>query len=150
MKSSAAQPFIATRLRASVALAGLPIMTQLPRDATPAELDAADAEFEKHLAETGVVIVVMRPEFRSAGTAASGSAVALGVCVPIAITENQIVNRAPGGSARVLDDVFDDVIAASLCDVVSYPPGEIGQVDLGDGLQVSYLQPHVRCVVRAA
>lgn len=150
MRTAQAQEFIYDRLVRSRALRGLPVMKQLPDNAKAADLEAAEREFEAHLQGAGLVIVAMRPELRSTGTLASGSGVALQVCVPVALTENRTVNLSDTGARRDCGELVDDILAATLCDGVTYPPGEIGQADLGDGLSITYLQPHVRCVVRAA
>lgn len=150
MKTAQAQPFVFERLRAARALRGLPIMAQLPPEAKPEELEAAERQFEEHLQKEGLVIVVMRPWRRSVGSLASGSGAALSVCVPVAITENHVVNRSLTGARRDCDALADDIIAAALCDGVTFPEGDIGEADLGGGLSITYLEPHVRCVVRAA
>lgn len=150
MKTAAAQPFITDRLRASAALAGVPIMEQLPEWAKAADIEAAEAKFEAHLATEGLVLVVMRPQYRSTGTARGGTAVSLNVCVPLALYENAGIQRITEGSRIPTDSLYDDLIAAVLCDDVTFPPGEIGRIDLGEGLTCAFLEPHVTCVVRAA
>lgn len=149
MRTAQAQPFIYSRLLASPAFAALPVMQQLGKDATAEQLAAADAEFERHLEEKGVVVVVMRPEYRSVAGTAGGSAVAASVCVPIAVTENVAVNRSAAGAQCDTDELFDSILAAVLTDGVTFPNGEIGRTDLGEGLTVTFCEPHVRCVVRA-
>lgn len=150
MKTADAQPFITARLRAATALAGLPIMEQLPEWAKAADVEEAETKFEGHLANEGLVLVVMRPQFRSTGTARGGTAVSLHVCVPLALYENAGIQRLAEGARRPTDSLYDDLIAAVLCDDVTFPPGEIGRIDLGEGLTCAFLEPHVTCVVRAA
>lgn len=150
MKTAAAQSFITARLRASAALAAVPIMEQLPEWAKAEDIEKAEAIFEGHLANPGLVLVVMRPQFRSTGTTRGGTAVSLHVCIPLALYENAGAQRITEGGRQLTDTIYDDIIAATLCDDVTYPPGEIGRIDLSDGLSCAFLEPHVTCVVRAA
>ena len=148
MKTAGARPFIASRLGDCPALDDIPIMQELPRGATPDEIAAEEKTYEDHLATKGLVLILLRP-VRS-GVAGVASSVSIGAMVPIAISENPEVNRRAPGLQLDVEELTDEIIAACLCDRVTFaqspdtPPARI------DGLVISYVQPIVKCLVRSS
>lgn len=148
MKPADAQAFIAARLTAAAALAGIPLMVERPDDATPTELAGQEKLFEGHLATKGLVLVVLQRQALIA--ASSSSRLALSVVVPVAVIENPEVNRVAPGLQKSVRATIDSVLAALICDQVTFEASPVINPELVEAaLSVAYVQPVVRTTLSA-
>lgn len=149
MYPSSAQAFIAARLAAATALAGIPRLIELPDTATAEEIAAYESDFETAIKNSGMVLVVLQREI--GGGSSTPSRLSCDVMIPIAVCESPEVNRAAAGPRREPRLIVDHVVAAVLCDQVTMdrnPVVNAGEVE--QGLYATYVRPIVKCTISAS
>lgn len=157
MNLATVQAHARTCLTANTAFAGVDILLENDEAATPDELAATDAAFERALLTKGVAVIVLAP-FPTLLDQERKGGVSLDLIMPVVVCENPQVNRAAADATATPPRtplnkrpryLLEAAIGALCAAGYRFPAQPFGQPRYEEGFVSHYLMPQIRHLIRA-